>query len=191
MYPLPAQEFAEYEEHIRQVIHRSFKHYNSYDLVNDIHLADNLFQETLARVCYRISTYSPLRTSFSKWTDGIIINVIKEHFREQAKIRSHEVQMFELEEEGNLAFISNYFSPEKTLLKVEEAHIYRRALAVMHSRWPQLYLILYYRSYHELGYPDIAKLMNIEPVQLHRKHYQAIQKFKLCIEEFEKRNLYR
>jgi RNA polymerase sigma factor (sigma-70 family) len=190
-YPLPMHEFAEYEDHIRWVIHRSFKHYNSYDLANDIQLTDELTQEILARVCSCISTYSPLRTTFSSWTDGIIFNVIKEYFRKQARIRENEVRMFEHEEEENLAFMSDTYSPEKAILKAENIHIVRRAMDMLRSRWPDMFQILYYRSYHELKHTEIAKLMNMQVEQLHRKYYKATQRLRQCIEEIENQKLYR
>jgi RNA polymerase sigma factor (sigma-70 family) len=180
------KDLAEFIDYIKWGVTKRFQMYGSQDLKSDEHLLENTVQEVLARIWAGIQHYSPELSTFKNWIDGLINNVIKEHFRENRK-KSGQIPF---EHELSDLLENAYFIPEKTVLLKEKMNLYKKAMQILFKRNRTYYQVLYYRCYLELSSEETSALCSCTKQDVYRNLNRAMAKLLSIINELENVHIY-
>lgn len=187
---MPENELEEFIDHVGFEIRHKMMRYGSTELTNDVHLFENLVQESLAEICKGINNFNPDLGTFKNWIDGLILNVIKMYFRNKQNKQSLDIPAKNLFNEEEEKFIDIYFSPEETLLKKEKIKYLNKAIRILRKENSRYYQVIYLRCFQGLTAGETADFINCSKEDVYRWLNRAIKKLHTYITELEEPRKY-
>jgi RNA polymerase sigma factor (sigma-70 family) len=190
-YRMPEDEFDEFIEHVSFEVRHKMNLYGSTELQLDVHLLEDLIQQSFAEICDSLRNFNPEQNTFKNWIDGLVLNVVKAYFRNKKRKQSLDTSLEargETAEENNdedEALKTKYFSPEETLLKREKMQFYRKALIKLQKENPKYYQMIYLRCFKNLSPAETAEFVGCSKEDVYRWLNRALDKISDLINELE------
>lgn len=125
-------------------------------MTNDEHRAEDLTQETFARVFANRATFNPSR-KFSTWVWRIAINLCNEEHRKRTVRLNHEVRQRHASG-GEGASGESESDPAHHAATSERADLVRQALARLSD---ELRVVVVLREYEQLKFREIADVLDV------------------------------
>ena len=153
--------------------HHARVHALCFRLTRRADIADDLVQETMLRVLRYASSYRG-DSAFATWLYRLAYNVCREHWR---KTRRDEETTDLSEVQGVIARDGDEPTDERHLL-LEEA---------MQRLAPARRAVLVLSRYHDLGYDDIAGVLECTPAAARVRAHRALNELREIYRELERR----
>ncbi len=142
-----------YQEHFDRV----FKHVTY--LAGDVHVAEDLVQETFARAFVGLAQFAG-RASFVGWLRGIAVNVVRKHWRSRTR---GDQAMHRFETMHRDAVAGSGGDPEGAHLRQRRAEVLLAALATLPEPLREAYVLC---DLQELGVAEAAAELGVTPGNL-------------------------
>jgi RNA polymerase sigma factor (sigma-70 family) len=192
---MPEDELDEFIEHVRFEVQHKVNFYGSTELQQDIHLLENLVQESFAEICESLHNFNPEQNTFKNWVDGLVMNVVKEYFRNKKRKQSLDISLEakgettgEIDAEDE-ALVTKYFSPEETLFKKEKMRYYRKSLIKLQKENPKYYQMIYLRCFQNLTPAETAEFVGCSKEDVYRWLNRALDKISDLITQLEENHV--
>ena len=153
--------------------HHARVHALCYRLTRQADVADDLAQETMLRVLRYASSYRR-DSAFTTWLYRLAYNVCHDHWR---KSRRDELTTDLSEAQGVVAYDSDERIDERHAL-LEEA---------MQRLAPERRAVLVLSRYNDLGYDDIARVLECTPAAARVRAHRALNELREIYRELERR----